>query len=171
MSENITLFNEFDPHALRIESGYFWNEVVDLFTLGSRTWRFSTGPNRVLIRSVNIKSNIGANRGLVHTTFDLFQGGDVTGGTPIEVFTTEVVQGAAPQVPPPDVFADPTINTPGNKILGFSMIGDRMSTYDESFGNFSIPPENDFYITITNVVPACEVFKFNVVGLVIRDIF
>ena len=143
-----------------------WDDVVDLKNNDPFVYSFQTGVNNVVIRGIRIESP--GDKGMVHATIGVFEGGSVSGGSNIEVSRFNNID------PPPSNLSDPftsvfrgrTIDAPGSRFFFQHMVGNKTSDYDRIFNFIFLRKETDYYIVLDNIEDENEMLRIEVLAAV-----
>lgn len=125
-----------------------WDDVVDLKLNPIFVYSFQTG-DEILRLKLRIQSP--RDKGMDHSTLELFAGGSSDSGTEIFVskFSNEFVNPAGFLVG--SVFRDRNVVAPGSLIAMVNMVGHKMESFDETLQEFVLIANTHYQIVLTNV--------------------
>ena len=127
----------------------YWDDVIDLGSNNPFTYAFETSDAIVVLEYIKIVSYMSPNRAMGHAILEIFENGQVSGGSPSNTsirnfdeigpvpFTDGILKGA-------------TIDVAGNLIYLRNMIGNDTILFENSFGPFILKAETQYYVTLTD---------------------
>lgn len=125
-----------------------WDDVVDLKLNPIFVYSFETGDEIIRLK-LRIQSP--RDKGMDHSTLEIFANGSADGGTEIFVskFSNEFPNPAGFLVG--TVFRDRNVIAPGDLVAMVNMVGHKMESFDETFQELVLIANTHYQIVLTNV--------------------
>ena len=128
---------------------FYWDDRIDLKTVGPYSYAIETQDDPVIFRKIEITSP--PDKGMGHMSFELFEGGTVSGGSPSIVSITNVRDLTPSPFNSNVILEGVTIDSPGSLFYTRNMVGFRTALFEDEFGPFVLKPNTTYYWTLTNV--------------------
>ena len=127
----------------------YWDDVIDLGMNNPFTYSFETSDAEVVLEYIKIESFMSPNRSMGHAILEIFEGGQVSAGSPSNTTLRNFVD--IEPVPFTDgILKDVTIDVVGSLVYTRNMIGNDVLPFEDTFGPFVLNAETLYYVTLTD---------------------
>lgn len=137
----------------------YWDDTLDLAMNSPFSYSFVTNDDTIVIRDITIES--ARDKAMEHATFELFEGGAVSGGTDTFGSILNLVDVEDTPFLDNKVLRDVTIDTPGTLRYKRNMVGHKFETYKDTFGPFVLDFNTLYQVTLTNIMMNNDLLKIS----------
>ena len=128
---------------------FYWDDRIDLKTVGPYTYSIETLDDPVVLRKIKIISP--GTKGMSHSSFELFEGGTVSGGIAAEASITNIRDLSLTPFSSNEILEGVTIDVAGSLFYTRNMVGNSTLYFEDEFGPFILKSNTRYYWTLTNL--------------------